>query len=158
MHTTHTRMHKSIQASHLLHLPFMCGSSLLGTPSQVGTVRKRGKEWKMGEDSTSVLQFYDFLNVLERLEVEPNCSPSCVFESEVLTGASLANKAARHSHSRGMWVLSDAVKEEEGGKRFSFSLKLRKSLLPRRRAVLLGSYLGVSKESSLPNAWPKTKR
>lgn len=59
---THTRTHKSIQGSHLLHLPFMCGSPLLGT-SQVGTVRK---EWKIGEDSTSVLQFYDFLNVLER--------------------------------------------------------------------------------------------
>lgn len=119
---------------------------------------KRGKEWKMGEDSTSVLQFYDFVNVLERLEVEPNCSPSCVYESEVLTGPSLANKAARHSHSRGMRVLSDAVKEEESGKRFSFSLKLRKSLLPGRRAVLLGSYLGVTKEPSLPNAWQKTKR
>lgn len=153
MHAAHTRMHKSVQASHLLRLPFMCGSSLLGTPSQVGTVRKEGKRVRNGgEDSASVLQFYDFLNVLERLEVEPNCSPSCVFESEVLTGAGLANKAARHSHSRGMRVLSDAVKGEESGERFPFTLKLRKSLLPGRRAVLLGSYLGVTKESSLPKA------
>lgn len=106
----------------------------------------------MGEDGTSVLQLYDFLNVLERLEVEPNCCPSCVFESEVLTGASLANKAARHSHGRGMRVLSDAVKDEESGKRFSFTLKLRKSLLLGRRAALLGSYLGVAKAPSLPNA------
>lgn len=121
-----------------------------------GHCEKRGE--KMGEDSISVLHFYDFLNVLERLAVEPNCSPSCVFESEVLTGASLASKAARHSHSRGMRVLLDAVKEEESGKRVFFTLKLRKSPLPGRRAVLLGSYLGVTKESSLPNAWQKTKR
>lgn len=33
----------------------------------------------MGGDSTSVLQFYDFLNVLERLEVEPKLQPLLCF-------------------------------------------------------------------------------
>lgn len=50
--------------------------------------------------------------------MEPNYNPSGVCEPEVLTGVSLANKAARQSQGKGMRGLSGTLKEKEKGKDF----------------------------------------
>lgn len=51
-------------------------------------------------------------------ELEPNYNPSGVCEPEVLTGVSLANKAARQSQGKGMQGLSGTLKEKWKGKDF----------------------------------------
>lgn len=83
--------------------------------------------------------------------MEPNRSPSGVSESEVLTGVSPANRAARQSQGEGMQGLSEALREKQRGK-ISFHTKAEKRSCTKAEAL---SWRGVFGQGVCPHCPPK---
>lgn len=157
--TTHSRMHKSNQAAHLLHLPFMCSSPLLATLRQVGTERIRS--WKKGCRQHVYTAVLWLSNCPWRVWGGSKLQPLLCFW---VRGVDRHESGQQGCSTESGWRYAGAFRHPErevDGKRFPFTQKPRSGLTLRRNIVLLGWYLSVPKGSFPAHApkwaWQKTQ-